>query len=849
MKRRGLSLLCALAMTLGLLVVPVSAAETTLSAKGWLETICAQLTGVSDADVTGVRYTGQDGVSVALTGDDFDFLVRDMEGGVRIDIPGVKAGTYSLEVETAGQTYAAHDIQVTAHDRSGYAHWNYTEGVGAYNDDGTLKANAKVLYVTDDNKNTVSLSVRQGGGALTVTGIGNILNRGPGNEVNNGILQQLTLNEHTPLVVRIIGAVTAPEGLTPWVDSTDIPRDNGANGSMAVIRSAINVTVEGIGPDACMDGWGVSFGLGQGGAAKGLGRNFEVRNLTFRNVPEDCVEVAGRLPDDWNDIVEHAWVHNCAFYVPYIENAAADDKHQGDSAVDFKAGQYMTLSYNYIEGYNKTSLVGAGAEGEEQYHVTWHHNHWKGCNQRCPLVRTANMHIYNNLYEDTQNSGATHCMCLRANSYIFSEYNHFLNCANPVRVDPNAETLAPGVCKSWQDVFERCRGVNQAVRVAARDEAVSNHCKYSDFDTNPELSYIPTGDYALDESIAEARANIDAYAGPMKALEEIVIPGHSHQWSGWQVVEAIGCTHDGLWTRTCSAADCPVGSESRTVPACGHRYEGYYCVRCGDDLGGKTYTLTADQTVQDETDRPTLGMTMGGDPEKPTSYHISDAINGVGGTEDFFTIMYGANARLDPSAITFEDGYRSSWRFNMNSSASTRADAVQMNIPVPATVRIWWVGAAEGRSVVLLNEKGAEVAVTQAAAGDYAPVISQLSVTDPGAYYLGSKGGRNYIYKVEVTMAPDPDTVKSGTLAGPDGRELRWKYTDQGQLALADAPGQDERVVVGCYDGGGRFLGAKVLTDTRRSIPLETDIPVVRLFWLDDRERPLSQAVTVWGGE
>ncbi len=127
MKKRGFSLLCAVAMTLGLLVVSAAQAETGLSAKGWLETICAQLIGASDSDVTAVRYTGEDGQSVALTGEDFDFLVRDMEGGVRIDIPGVRAGTYRLEVETADKTYTAHGIQVMAYDRSGYAHWKYTD--------------------------------------------------------------------------------------------------------------------------------------------------------------------------------------------------------------------------------------------------------------------------------------------------------------------------------------------------------------------------------------------------------------------------------------------------------------------------------------------------------------------------------------------------------------------------------------------------------------------------------------------------------------------------------------------------------------------------------------------------
>lgn len=64
-------------------------------------------------------------------------------------------------------------VRTDAFRRDGFAHFNYTDGVGAYNDDGTLKSNAIVLYVTDENKDTVSVTSKDG---TTVTGIGNILN-------------------------------------------------------------------------------------------------------------------------------------------------------------------------------------------------------------------------------------------------------------------------------------------------------------------------------------------------------------------------------------------------------------------------------------------------------------------------------------------------------------------------------------------------------------------------------------------------------------------------------------------------------------------------------------------------
>ena len=49
-----------------------------------------------------------------------------------------------------------------AYDRSGYAHYNYYSGVGAYNNDGTLKQGVQVIYVTDSNKDSISYGGKTG---------------------------------------------------------------------------------------------------------------------------------------------------------------------------------------------------------------------------------------------------------------------------------------------------------------------------------------------------------------------------------------------------------------------------------------------------------------------------------------------------------------------------------------------------------------------------------------------------------------------------------------------------------------------------------------------------------------
>lgn len=74
---------------------------------------------------------------------------------MRVDFTGLQAGSYEVMILPHGSTTAVGtsvELNVISYDRSGYAHFNYTNGVGAYNDNGTLKENAIVLYVTDENK-------------------------------------------------------------------------------------------------------------------------------------------------------------------------------------------------------------------------------------------------------------------------------------------------------------------------------------------------------------------------------------------------------------------------------------------------------------------------------------------------------------------------------------------------------------------------------------------------------------------------------------------------------------------------------------------------------------------------
>ncbi len=481
----------------------------TEAAGGWNEMLYIVVSGITGADVTGVSYSGP--TAGTFSADDLEYLVRDTSQGVRVDVPGLKAGVYSVTLSTSKGSFTQSSIKVTAQDRSGYAHFKYTDGVGAYTDSGELKPNAKVIYVTDDNKDTVSVTSKDG---TTVTGIGNILNSAGqdvgGGKTSNGstvvntnsdIIRKLA-EDGTPLVIRIVGNVTAPYGLTAY-NTTDFGGLKGDNGFMARMKSGKDITIEGIGPDACINGWGLHFICEE--SAPDLGKSFEVRNLAFRNVPEDAIGMEGvQVNGEVTASVERCWIHNNEFYVPNIANPAESDKKQGDGACDFKRGQYFTNSYNYYEGYHKTNLVGAN-DSNLQYNISFHNNYWKDCAARGPMARQANIHLYNNIYEHQTDVGQDS----RANSYFFSEYNLFENC------DDCTVIKSGGAIKSFNDAFVNCEHETTGTVVSSKTQSVSNNNKFPDFDTNAELSYIPSGDYILETDTTKLKAEFEIDGGTM----------------------------------------------------------------------------------------------------------------------------------------------------------------------------------------------------------------------------------------------------------------------------------------------------------------------------------------------
>ena len=463
---------------------------------------------------------------------------------VTAELFGLKAGTYTLTVApvyddielTAAQQVATFDV--TAYDRSGYAHFNNTEGVGAYNDDGTIKDNAIVLYVTDENKNTIELAFHDSvnNKDWSVVGIGNILNsagkdNGTGTNskgglanTNGGVILALAQN-NIPLIVRFVGCVsnsglykqgTFNANSTPLInglsqyDGIDWGGSVGDNGHMARMQSGKNITFEGVGNDAIIDGWG--FHLICESAHPELAKNFEVRNLTFMNTPEDAVGMEGQETESTQTItaaVEHCWIHHNTFLAPSISSAAESDKSEGDGSCDFKRGRYFTCSYNYFESCHKTNLVGSG-KTSVQYCLTYHHNLWYECAARQPLARKANIHFYNNFIIGTSDTVSS----LRADAYMYAEKNYYLGCSRPVEYKAEGST---GVCKAYENNVIGCFNNYDATDVTDREATITANCKdnatginYSTFDTDPTKFYYDSTNKCSDCYLTDAdQARID----------------------------------------------------------------------------------------------------------------------------------------------------------------------------------------------------------------------------------------------------------------------------------------------------------------------------------------------------
>ena len=191
-----------LAIVMIFFAVSAKAAVTINEAAGWFES--AYVTWQKTAGMSYHVYVSPAATDTWTKLD--DELVREYPTYGRADALGLKAGSYQLKVvpvsngaEVGADAAVTDALTVMAHDRSGFAHVGVSDGIGAYKNDGTLKDNAKVLYVWANNAKTITFDVAKDnkGGVTTGTGLQDIIT-----------LYQKGY-ETTPLAIRIIGTIKA----------------------------------------------------------------------------------------------------------------------------------------------------------------------------------------------------------------------------------------------------------------------------------------------------------------------------------------------------------------------------------------------------------------------------------------------------------------------------------------------------------------------------------------------------------------------------------------------------------------------------------------------------------------
>ena len=566
-------LVCVLGLVTGCSNATTSAGDgapfiTVKEVRGYQE--AASVTFEGNRDSYEIYIKGES--SSEYTKVDGELLIRD-EYGFRAVVPGLKPGNYTFRIVNGDSSFDTEQVEVTAYDRSGYAHFKNEEGVGAYNDDGTLKENAEVVYVNNGNKNTVALDI----GGETFTGLAGILKNadkctvpldiriigkidtvawnkvGYKNMPNTPELlreqkehmQNLT-DENIPesvIVEKGINSydddlakgITKLEGLDTSVTYDDKKGEYDCCWNELNLHGLSDVTIEGIGKDAAIEKWGFSFSDS---------RSIEVRNLSFSGYNDDAINVTGT--DMSNPASHNFFFHHLHFQAgsnPW-DLSLEQDKPDGDGSIDFAKSRNMTIAYCHFDHTRKTGLIGGGND-VRQYNVTLHHNIYDGCLERMPLLRQANCHIYNNLYKNVGH----YCMSVRACAFAFVEKCCFLDSKNPMMlayktsngVDPTG-TAVKAIDNVFQDItleddesFGMALGKNgiyvltgiddgkayssdlEATRLTRAEGSIctpADGLNLSNFDTNPEAFY-------FDES--QGISDVERMDDP-KTLPEI-LPG------------------------------------------------------------------------------------------------------------------------------------------------------------------------------------------------------------------------------------------------------------------------------------------------------------------------------------
>ena len=450
-------------------------------------------------------------------------LIRQYASYYRADVLGLKEGSYSVKVvpvnadgkEITGANTAS-NLVVKSYNREGFAHFKYA-GVGAYNNDGTLKAGAKVLYITAKTAKTISTTVNTGK-QETITGLQSIIDA-----YSKG-------KDKTPIAFRFIGKISL----------SDLDHISSSAEGLQVKGAMMNMTFEGVGDDATVYGFGFLLREAE---------SVEFRNFAIMRCLDDAMSL-----DTKNS---HVWIHNMDLF--YGKKGSAADQAKGDGTVDIKGdSKYVTVAYNRFWDNGKASMCGMKSETGENW-ITYHHNWFDHSDSRMARVRTMSVHMYNNYYQhcDVYGIGAT------SGSSIFMESNYFDAVKRPImsslqgtdaKGDGTFSGEKGGLIKAYGNVFankpnnfsyityaenntsfDAYEVSNPSEQVPVSVKTLVGGTSYNNFDTNSSLMYAYAADKAEDvPSIVEGfygagrlnHGDIDFVIPD----ETVVTNGHQQPW-------------------------------------------------------------------------------------------------------------------------------------------------------------------------------------------------------------------------------------------------------------------------------------------------------------------------------
>lgn len=392
------------------------------SAEGWLESAFVEWTNSGEYSDYNVYVRPEGGSYTQLDKQ----LLRSYSKSFRADALGLPAGNYQMkvvpvandaEVESAASETGI--LTVRPHDRNGFAHFNWTEGVGAYKNTGELKDNARVLYIYKGNAKTVSLDmiVDSKGKTETRTGIQNIIQA-----LEKGY-------ENRPLCVRILGTLEASD-MDAFGSSAEGLQ---IKGNMKR-NYTLNVTIEGVGNDAVIRGFGILTRSAQ---------SVEFRNFAIMTCMDDCISL-----DTDNS---HIWLHHIDAF--YGKPGGDSDQKKGDGTFDVKGNsQYVTIDNNHLWDTGKSSLCGL-SESSPNY-ITYHHNWFDHSDSRHPRVRTMSVHVYNNFFDGVAKYGVGSTMA----SSVFVECNYYKNSHNPMLISMQGTDTKNGTDETNSPTFSKENG-------------------------------------------------------------------------------------------------------------------------------------------------------------------------------------------------------------------------------------------------------------------------------------------------------------------------------------------------------------------------------------------------------